>query len=237
MRIAIVEDAAETRTQLNAYIRKYFEAKKEPCEITCFSSGESILSHYKAQYSVIFLDIQMPGMDGVETAEKIRALDEHVILIFVTNLANYAIKGYSVNALDFLLKPVNPLMIERLLDRVRKVLGHKASQFITLPTEGGFTRLDTSHIMYVESQNHTLYVHTEEKNIELRETMKNMETLLLPHGFFRCNNSFLVNLSRVTQTRQDFVIVGREELPISRPRRKAFMEALTRYLGAMDTHE
>lgn len=231
MNIAIVEDDIKTREQLARHIAEYYKNDKAKYQLSEFSDGDEILENYNASYDLILLDIQMARMDGMETAQRIRALDEDVYLIFVTNMANYAIRGYSVNALDFMLKPVNVLLLRQMLSRVEKLLSGRQKRYITLPTQSGLTRIDVSSIQYVETFNHAVRVHTDRGNYPVRRTMKNMEALLDGHGFFRCNNCYLVNLQKVERVERNEVHVGGHELGISRPRYKAFMEELTRYIG------
>ena len=233
MRIAIVEDDDRMRAQLKQYIFKYFEGREQSCKISVFSDGMEIMENYGADYDLIFLDIQMQQLDGMQTAEKIRQLDENVLLIFITNLANYAIKGYAVNALDFVLKPVNYLMLKQLLQRVEKLLSGRTKKYITLPMEKGLTRMDTSQIYYVETDNHAVCIYTGKGVYRLRETMKNMESMLNDYDFYRCNSCYLINLAHVEQVEHSKLIVAGQELTISRPRYKAFMEALTKYIGGI----
>ena len=233
MRIAIVEDDEAVRRQLRTYIDRYYGGDQKRYKLTEFEDGDLILEKYTAAYDLIFLDIQMKRLDGLETARRLRELDEDVYLIFVTNLANYAIKGYSVNALDFVLKPVNELMLRTLLQRVDKKLSARASSYVTLPTEKGMTRIDVREITYVETSNHQSVIHTDRGDFSLRESMRNIEEMLKEQPFFRCNNCYLVNLARVERIEKSEVIVGDETLAISRPRYKAFMEALTRYIGGV----
>jgi len=233
MRIAIVEDDRLMSDQLRDYVLQYFQGREHLCRITRFSDGDEILENYQADFDLIFLDIQMQRLDGLTTAQRIRELDENVYLIFITNMANYAIKGYSVNALDFVLKPVNYLMLRQLLMRVEQLLATKERKFITLPTERGLTRLEASRIYYVETENHAVQVYTEKGNWRLRESMHTMEALLAEHQFFRCNSCYLVNLAHVEQVDGSVVVVAGNRLTISRPRHKAFMAALTKYIGGI----
>ena len=231
MRIAVVEDEEAVRRQLTAYIDRYFEGNGQRYQLSLFEDGDEILENYTASYDLILLDIQMKRLDGLKTAQRLRELDENVYLIFVTNLANYAIKGYSVNAFDFVLKPVNYLMLKALLSRVEKKLDARVSPSITLPTEKGMARVEVREITYVETNNHVSVVHTDRGDYTLRESMKNIEEMLKGQPVFRCNNCYLVNLSRVEGVENSEVIVPGAALAISRPRYKAFMEALTRYMG------
>ena len=231
MHIAIVEDDENVRQQLSAYIDKFYEEDARKYRLSVFSDGDEILEDYKADYDLILLDIQMKHLDGVETAEKIRSLDRDVYLVFVTNLANYAIKGYAVQAFDFILKPVNYMMLKQLLQRIDKLVSTRQQRYVTLPTDLGLTRIDVNHITYVETEAHFLIIKTDEGEYRMRDTMKNMETVLGKYGFFRCNNCYLVNLKHVERVDGSSILVNGEELAISRPRYKAFMETLTRYWG------
>jgi DNA-binding LytR/AlgR family response regulator len=233
MRIAIVEDDLLMSDQLRDYVLQYFAGREHLCQITQFSDGDEILESYQADYDLIFLDIQMKRLDGLTTAQRIRELDDNVYPIFITNMANYAIKGYSVNALDFVLKPVNYLMLRQLLMRVEQLLVTKTRQFITLPTEKGLTRLEATQIYYVETGNHAVQVYTAKGTWRLRESMHTMETILAEHGFFRCNSCYLINLAHVEQVEGNIAVVAGSRLTISRPRHKAFMTALTKYIGGI----
>lgn len=233
MKIAIVDDDAQLREEFRQYILKYFEGREQLCHIDMFADGDEILEKYQANYDLIFLDIQMERLDGMRTAERIRELDHDVYLIFITNLANYAIKGYSVNALDFVLKPVNYLMLRQLLQRVERMLDSRAKKYITLPTDKGLTRLDVSRIYYVETENHAVCVVTDRGTWRLRESLRSMESVLAGYDFFRCNSCYLINLAHVEQVNGSSAWVAGHELTISRPRYKAFMSALTKYLGGI----
>lgn len=233
MHIAIVEDDARLQEELRQYVIRYFAGRENQCRISVFSDGDEILENYSAAYDLIFLDIQMQRLDGMQTAERIRELDAEVYLIFITNLGSYAIQGYSVNALDFVLKPVNFLMLKQLLQRVEKLLAGKQKKYIPLPTARGMTRLDISLIHYIETDGHAVHIYTEDGDWRVRESMKNMETKLAEYGFYRCNSCYLVNLAHVEQVDGSEVVVAGHPLSISRPRYKAFMSTLTRYIGGM----
>ena len=233
MRIAIVEDDLSAQQQLKAYVLKYFEGREKEAELSFFNDGDEILEHYRTDYDLIFLDIQMKRMDGMETAERIRKIDENVLLVFITNMSNYAIRGYAVNALDFLLKPVNYLMLQQLLTRVEHLLQRQPRRSIALPTENGLIRVDVSQIYYVETEGHAVTVFTEKGSFRLRKSMRSMEEMLNEYDFFRCNSCYLVNLAHVEQVENGTALVAGQPLAISRPRYKAFMEALTQYIGGI----
>lgn len=234
LHIAIVEDDPRNQRELLAAVERYARENGEPFRTSVFSDGDEILEGYAANYDIILLDIQMRRMDGMRAAERIRELDTDVILIFVTQMVNFAVRGYAVNAMDFLVKPISYPSLEHVFRRA-VALRKKRTQYIAVPTGKGLLRLDAEKIHYFESYSHRIIVHAEDgREYTLRETMRKMEETFGPYGFFRCNNCFLVNLNFVESVELDTVTVAGQPLAISRPRRKAFMEALTNYLGGVN---
>lgn len=107
IRIAIADDDAAFLAKIQKYIQKYQKENGEDIQLTAFSDAKELIEGYSPVYDIVILDIEMPGMNGMEAAEKIRQADEDVVLMFITNMIQYAIRGYSVGALDFVMKPVN----------------------------------------------------------------------------------------------------------------------------------
>ena len=105
-RIAIVEDEAAVREQLAGYVQRYTRQYGTPFEVTEFADGMEILEDYRPQFDIIFLDVEMKHLDGMETARRIRERDGGVLVVFITNMAQYAIRGHAVGALDYVLNPV-----------------------------------------------------------------------------------------------------------------------------------
>lgn len=121
IRIAVVEDEELYAEQLQNYISKYAEERKKQIKVTWFQDGEDIVSGYKGEYDIILLDIQMRFMDGMTAAEKIRELDSEVVLMFITNMIQYAVRGYEVDAMDYVVKPVEYFAFsQKLLEEYRK---------------------------------------------------------------------------------------------------------------------
>ena len=126
-RIAIVEDQEETRECLNRFVRQYAKEQGIQVEISLIADGSEIAEHYTPGFDIIFMDVEMPRLDGFGAAEAIRAMDAEVVLVFVTNMAQYAIRGYEVDALDYVLKPVNYYQfctkLSRAIQRVQRRRG------------------------------------------------------------------------------------------------------------------
>ncbi len=229
--IAIVEDDGKYMQQLCEFVKQYTEENKEIINIETFLDGDDIVYEYKAVYDIIFMDIQMKIMDGMKAAQNIRKMDENVILIFITNMAQYAIQGYSVNAMDFVLKPVSYFAFSEELAKAIRRLKERTRAYLMIKQEAGMLRLDVSQITYIESQGHKIFIHTEKGIYKMIETMKNMEQQLVKHRFSRCNNCYLVNLKYVENIQQNMVTVAGEKLQISRSRKKGFMDDITDFVG------
>lgn len=157
IRVAIVEDDAEVQGVLQEYVRRYTRQYGTEFEVTLFADGVDILDDYRAVYDIIFLDVEMKHLDGMTTAERIRQMDAEVILIFITNMAQYAIRGYSVGALDYVLKPVPYFAFSQQLLKAVSRLEKRAKRYLTVPVEGGLRRLDTASIYYLESEGHRVH--------------------------------------------------------------------------------
>jgi len=231
IRIAIVEDDNNYKEQLIDFLHKFKQERGETISIETFSDGDEIVENYHAQYDIILMDVQMQFMDGMSAAEEIRKMDSEVVIIFITNLAQYAIKGYAVDALDYILKPISYFQFSQRLTRAIERMKRREAQFITLRIKGGIRRFQVSDIYYIESFGHQLIFYTKEGEFTSSGTMKDLEKELADFHFFRGNKGYLINLAHVEGMNENCAVVRGKDLLISRPRRKAFMEALANYWG------
>ncbi len=231
IRIAIVEDEAAVREQLEGYFERYTRQYGTTFDIKTFPDGIEILDDYRPVYDLILLDVEMKHLDGMETAQRIRALDNEVTIIFITNMAQYAIKGYAVGALDYVLKPVPYFAFSQQIQKAEEQLRRRQRHYLAVPVEGGLRRLDTARIYYMESEGHKVHYYTEDGDFTAPGALKTLEEKLADRPFARCNSGYLVNLAQVKAVQQNTVEVGPYELQVSRPKRKAFLEALTDYIG------
>lgn len=230
-RIAIVEDEAAVREQLAGYVQRYTRQYGIQFEVTMFTDGVEILEDYRPVYDIIFLDVEMQHLDGMETARRIRELDSDVLLIFITNMAQYAIKGYAVGALDYVLKPVPYFAFSQQLQKAVNQLAKRTRHYLAVPVDGGMRRLDAATIYYIESEGHRVHFYTEDGDFSAPGALKVLEEKLTGRLFARCNSGYLVNLAQVSGVQQNTVQVGPHELQISRPKRRAFLAALADYIG------
>ena len=231
IRIAMVEDEAAVREQLQGYIQRYTRQYGTEFAVTEFSDGVEILDAYRPVYDIVLLDVEMKHLDGMETARRIRELDRDVVLLFITNMAQYAIKGYAVGALDYVLKPVPYFAFSQQLQKAEEKLRRRARHYLAVPVEGGLRRLDTAQIYYMESEGHRVHFYTEEGEFSAPGALKTFEEKLADLPFARCNSGYLVNLAQVKRVQQGLAQVGPYELQVSRPKRKSFLAALADYIG------
>lgn len=230
-RIAIVEDEKEFREQLCDYLKQYAEEQSIAFQITEFTDGSEIVNNYKNEYDVILLDIEMKIMNGMDAAEIIRDKDENVVIMFITNMAQYAIRGYSVGALDFVMKPITYYTFSMKMTRALKRVQNREVKPLVLTTAEGIKTLQIKQIYYVEIQNRMLHYHTDEGDITVRGTLQSAEELLRPYPFGKCNHWYIVNLMHVKEVNKNTVKVGPFEIEISRRNRAPFLKALTEYMG------
>ena len=233
MKIAIAEDDPKNRETVVSYLNSYAEEHNLTFDITTFPDGAALVDSYRPDYDIVFLDIEMPHINGMRAAELIREKDDRVILVFITNVARYAVKGYEVQALDYILKPLNKDAFFAKLDRIVKMAKRREEKSVLLNTSDGSKRIPVSHILYAEALRHQVVYHTEEGDITVRGSLKDAEQLLEGCGFEKCNSGFLVNLRHVRGISGDDALVGSDRLPVSRARKKPFMQALTAYIGSM----
>ncbi len=232
-KVIIIEDQPEHASRLEALLLAY-QAKHPECtfDIRQYQNPLKFLHEYVCDADMIFLDIQMPQMDGMTTAHCIRQADPKVMLIFITALAQYAIEGYSVQAFDYILKPLNADVFEAKLMLALRILNYEAKEdWIDVNTKNGTRRIAVSQITYIEVANHDILIHTPQQSYRHWGNLKEYEQKLSSLYFARCNTSYLVNMKHISSILGNTVTVGADTLTISRSRRKEFLLAFAQYKG------
>jgi DNA-binding LytR/AlgR family response regulator len=230
IKIAIVEDDVTYSEQLKEYLRRYETDFSDTFDVTCYFDGDEIVEDYHSQFDIILMDVEMRFMDGMSAAEAIRRVDKEVVIIFITNMPQYAIKGYAVEALDYILKPVSYFAFSQRLSRAVSRMKKREQKSIVIPIKGGTARVDINSIYYIESQGHDIIYHTSSGEYVSSGTMKELETTLTPHHFFRGSKWYLINLQQVDGFENSTATLKNgKKIPLSRSRKKEFMEALAKY--------
>lgn len=224
--IALVEDDLQDRERLKRCLKKYEEEKQVRFEISEFSDGEDIIENYTASYDLILMDIEMAFMNGMRAAQRIREMDPKVGIIFITNMPQYAIQGYKVNALDYVLKPISWFSFSESMSKAIRCLSVPEKTYITIASKGGRIRVDVSSICYVEVLDHDLIYHMTDGILQTKGTLRDAAAQLDEKQFFACNRCYLVNLDYVDGYQDNCVLINRQQLAISRGRKKNFLNAL-----------
>lgn len=231
LHISFAEDDPAMALQLRQYLDRYGAEHGLELEVRAFASGDELLRQYDTSCDILLLDVEMPGIDGMETARALRQRDRDVVIVFITNIARYAVDGYEVEALDFILKPVNYFTFSVKLDRAVRRARQQARHTVCLQLADGMQMLDTQDIHYLETQSRMLYYHTAKGVFKLRGSLSAAEKELAPWHFARCNQCYLVNLRYVSSVEQDKVQVAGHWLEISRRCKSAFLAAVAAYVG------
>ncbi len=231
IRVAIVEDDAVARAVVREQLDRYTAETGTAFTATEFSDAVSFLDSYRPVYDLVLLDVELPYLYGTEAAKRLRELDPVVLLVFMTNMAQYAIHGYAVNALDYILKPVSYARLRALLGTIRRLLAAETGTELAIRTPKGLVRVRDRDILYVTAEDHLLLYHTAHGIVESWDTLKTAETLLPKERFFRIGKSVIVNLYTVKVVDGDTVRVGEATFPISRAHKRDFWAALQTTIG------
>lgn len=234
MRAAVVEDSEKDREALLCGIRRYACETGQDIQTDVFLNAETFLEKYRTVYDVVFMDIILPGMTGMDAAARMRRMDVNVALIFVTDMRRYALQGYKVGAMDYFLKPVSYYDLKMRLDMIslsRKRAGDSLTVHVAWE---GDRRLPLDNIFYIEVINRDLTYHTVDGQITERRALKTLEKELTGKGFHRCSASFLVNLKWCQGLSGNTVTVAGIELKISRGMRAEFLSHLKDAFGLVD---
>lgn len=231
IRVAIVDDEIEATDHLRTLLMRYAQDANVQFQISTYDNGVVFLEGCRTNhYDLVFMDVDMPDMDGFQTARNWRQADSTAVLMFVTNVAQQAIRGYEVNALDYILKPLSYQAFCLKMPKALAICNRNNQNKIAIKTRTGQSVFSASSIIFVGSDGHHITYYTEQGEIAAYGTMKNVDELLPKSSFFRCNSGYIVNLGAVTSCEGNVLVMNNgTKLEISRARRKEFLEALQRF--------
>ena len=229
IRIAIVEDNADDARTISEYCSKFAQENNKQIAVTVYSNGLDFVTQGNHDFDIIMLDVKMPYMNGLQTAKKIRDTNQNVVIVFITSMQQYAVHGYSVDATDFLVKPVKYSTFLLKFPRILSVAERNQDKTVMIKTSRSIRYLNISDILYIESDKHKIIFHTTTENYETWGSMKETWEQYRNYGFAMCSYSFLVNLRHVEEVTDTSVIMRGMKLPISRTKRKGLIDALMTY--------
>lgn len=232
-RIAIVEDDLEERDALERHLARYGEERGESFATTWFGSAMEF-EETRREFDLIFMDINLPGISGMEAAHLLRTYDEQTPLVFVTNLAQYAVHGYEVGALDFIVKPVTYLGFRMRMDRAMRTVRRNGRRKVTLSTRDGMRVVPLADIAYVEVDRHNLSYHLVDGSepLVVYGSLRGFEDEVAGGPFVRISNSCLVNMNHIRSTRGQTVrLDGGDVLYFSRARKHEALVTIASFFG------
>ena len=221
VKIVILEDEKEHSDKLISFLNQYSqETGKVSFDIRLYEAPLEFMETFRYDADIIFLDIQMPGMTGMDVAHEIRKQDQDVTLIFITALTQYAVEGYSVQAEDYILKPISYPEFKMKMVRSLSRIVLKGGKYLTFINNETIQKVSLDSITYIETDMHRLLFHDNEGFCFVKhQSMKELEEELKGTDFLRINSSYLVNLRyAVNISNGDMLLNDGTRLKISRPR-------------------
>lgn len=230
LQLAVCDDERVFRSDLRKILGTELELCGIDYHISEFTSGEELIAGMeKADCQILFLDIEMKGIDGVEAARRLRETKRQMEIVFVTSYADFVFQGYEVRALNYILKPYEPEKIAAVLHTALEALDIEAEKYYVIDQRGGSIRVPLSSVKYFSSDRRTVHAVTTEQEYTFYEKLSDLETEL-PDTFVRIHNRYLVHLKYLEAVRQNTAVVDGEELPVSRSCKSGLSIAFAKYM-------
>ena len=232
MKIYIVEDDVNAEETLEKMILSVLDEIGVTAKIKYYTNGIVFLQEYAGDGDIIFLDCDMPMMNGMDVAKRLRDKDGQITIIFVTNLVQYAVEGYDVGAFDYILKPLSYPTFSRKFRRALQKIESRKDAFVSIRSGRSVVKVAVSDVHYVEASGHNITVHTSGGDISSRSSLSELEISFAEYGIVRCASCFMVNLLHLKQVIADKVILmDGTEITLTRSYKKEFMQKLAAYLN------
>lgn len=231
IKVAVCDDDELARQELSSYIKKYFKSRQLELYILEFSSGIDLLKT-NIRFDIIFLDIEMPQLNGIMTAERLRNWDVRSKIIYISNYEQYKLSAYSVHAFDYICKPIDDKTIYRLLDEViRYIEGAATEKKYMFKTEQGIISLKTDDIYYFEYMSRKVSIVSTKGIYVARYSLKKITEKVSTEDFCSPHKSFIVNMLYVKQIKGfDILMENGDIIPLAQKRAVIFKRSFNNYL-------
>lgn len=233
LRVAICDDDASSISRITDFVYRICGEKGLLPDIYSYHDGDELVERYAIDTDFLFLDVEMPLLDGIQAATMIRERDSHVIIVFMSNYEQYAIRGYQAGAWRYLLKPIEWQAFCREVSLPLDKCLREKDHTLHIKNDRGVYSVLIDEIFYLEvNAKKNVVVYTRDKEIECYQPLTRMaERLDLPN-FYRCHNSYLVNMDYIAYVERDTIrLRSGVEIPLSKHRRKEFMQVFMKYEG------
>lgn len=231
MNIAIIEDSGQELSLLERCLQSYLSSRQVYRVIDTYTSGEAFLENWPSKsYDLVFLDILMEGISGIEVARKIRETDSECLLIFINSSKEYALQGFEVRAFDYLLKPLSEERFQKTMDLCQNELA-KHIRYIEVKESRTLVKIPLNEIIYTDYYNHYIQIHTAARLIRSYQQFDVFSPLLLCYPqFLCCYRNCIVNMDHVDSVdKHDFVMENGERVPITRGNRNSIYQQYADY--------
>lgn len=235
IRIAVVEDESKMANTLLAYMERVSQKTGSIYVADTFSSGEAFLRQPSEKYQLVLFDIILPGINGMEAAKKLRERNTNTGIVFITNIAQFAVKGYEVHAIDYILKPVRYPDFESKFLRAVKLVTAQEREMVMVETTEGVLRCPVRELFCVQGEGHLVTYITEHGAYMKRGfSLKNAEKQLSRYNFIRISGNYLINPRCIMHIGEDRITVGHRDIPIPKARRAELVKALAAFFGSQE---
>ena len=229
MRIAICDDEKQICELLKERIHKYYFAKDIEFHILTFESGDQILEHDLDQIDVLFLDVDMPGRNGMDTARAIREQNKDMLIIFLTAYSEFVFESFKVEAFRYLVKPVSNQELGETLDAIEQRFYEEEERF-NFQFQNEMYSIRYSDIIYIEGMRDKIWFYCKNDVYRWRGTLKNLEEMLKEKGFFQVHRSYIINMNKIQKYNSQMVLLeGGHEVPVSKYRLNEFKEEYIKF--------
>lgn len=222
IKIVICEDNFSCREKLKENLEIILNKLTNQFEIIVFNCGEDLIDNYPEDVDIFLLDIQMKKLTGMGVAKKIREKDKSCEIIFITGLIDYVQNGYEVRAYRYLLKPIKLEDLKKHIISCIKQIYERRENYLIIKNQDMIKKIKIHEILFLEVINRDILIHTGDQTYTTKTSMKNLEKELSKFNFFRCHNSFLINLKYIDCIQKNIVLINNEEIPISRQKADEF---------------
>jgi len=230
LNIAIVDCFTEEALLTKNAIEQIFEERNEGVNVKIFSESLDFVSDYVPKFDLVLFEVDLPHVDGISLAKKLRKIDSGVAIAFITRNERGAVHGYEINALEYILKPIEKNQFFKKFNAVIKRIKQAQSKKISVTVNGDLRCFLVKDVCYVEVTGHHLVYHLRGEDVVCRGNLGEIEKLLLDENFTRIYKSFLINLAYVEKISAKTVVVNGDELLLSRSKRKEFLQEFNEFI-------